>query len=140
MSVPDRRAYVRVADELRSQIADGRLPAGELIPGIRKLCLDSGYSRQPVGRSLRLLEREGLITRVPGIGYYVCELQGAAMSCPRTPPASTLADVLTAERTNAVNLLVTELAKGNPLAIAWLELADAMLRVRCPQCAGPLTT
>jgi DNA-binding transcriptional MocR family regulator len=147
MSVPDRRAYVRVADELRGQIADGRLPAGELIPPIKKLCLDSGYSRPCVGRSLRLLEREGLIARVPGIGYYVLrsgEPQAVTGSCPLTPPASMvageLAGVLTAEQSDAVSLLVGELVKGNPLAVAWLDLADAMLRARCPRCAGPLTT
>jgi DNA-binding transcriptional MocR family regulator len=147
MSVPDHRAYVRVADELRSQIADGRLPAGELIPPIKKLCLDTGYSRQPVGRSLRLLEREGLITRVPGIGYYVCSRPGEphadTESCPHTPPAPMvaceLAGVLTAEQSDAVSLLVGELVKGNPLAVAWLDLAAAMLSVHCPQCAGPLT-
>jgi DNA-binding transcriptional MocR family regulator len=145
MSVADRRAYVRVAAELRGQIADGRLPAGEMVPPIKKLCLDSGYSRQPVGRSLRLLEREGLIARVPGVGYYVCprpgDPQAGTVSCP--PPASTvageLAGVLTAERSDAVTLLVAELAKGNPLAVAWLDLADAVLRARCPRCAGPLT-
>jgi hypothetical protein len=147
MSVPDRRAYVRVADELRSQIADGRLPAGELIPPIKKLCLDSGYSRQPVGRSLRQLEREGLIAHVPGIGYCVCprpgEPQADTVSCPLTPPAriaaGELAAVLTAEQSDAASLLAGELVKGNPLAVAWLDLADAMLRARCPQCAGPLT-
>jgi DNA-binding transcriptional MocR family regulator len=148
MTVPDRRAYVRVADELRGQIADGRLPPGEMIPPISKLCLDSGYSRPVVGRSLRMLEREGLIARVPGVGYHVClrpgEPLGGTVSGPLTPPASTvageLAGVLTAERSDAVTLLVAELLKGNPLAVAWLDLADAMLRARCPRCARPLTT
>jgi DNA-binding GntR family transcriptional regulator len=113
MSVPDRRAYVRVADELRGQIVDGRLPAGELVPPISKLCLDSGCSRPLVGRSLRLLEREGLIARVPGIGYYVLrsgEPQGDTVSRPLTPPASMVAGeltgVLTAGQSDAVSLLV----------------------------------
>ena len=147
MSVPDRRAYVRIADELRGQIADGRLPAGETVPPISKLCLDSGCSRQPVGRSLRMLEREGLIARVQGVGYYVClrpgEPLGGTVSGLLAPPASKvageLAGVLTAERSDAVSLLVAELVKGNPLAVAWLDLADAVLRARCPRCAGPLT-
>jgi DNA-binding transcriptional MocR family regulator len=146
MSVPDRRAYVRIADELRGQIADGRLPVGELVPPIRKLCVDSGCSRPLVGRSLRLLEREGLIARVPGIGYYVCsrpgEPQADTVRCPLTPSASMVAGelpgVLTAGQSDAVSLLVRELVRGNPLAVTWLDLADAMLKARCPQCAGPM--
>jgi hypothetical protein len=49
-----------------------------------------------------------------------------------------LASDLTAERSDTVSLLVRELAKGNPLAVAWLDLADAMLKAQCPQCAGPV--
>jgi DNA-binding transcriptional MocR family regulator len=145
MSVPDRRAYVRIADELRGQIADGRLSAGEMVPPINKLRLDSGCSRQPVGRSLRLLEHEGLITRVPGIGYYVCsrpgEPGGDMVSCPVTQAASMVVGELagvTAEQSEAVSLLVRELVRGNPLAVAWLDLTDAMLKARCPRCAGPM--
>jgi DNA-binding transcriptional MocR family regulator len=146
LSADEHRSYIRIADELRRQIADGRLPAGQQMPSIKKLCLETDSSRQTVGRSLQLLNREGLTIRIPGRGYYVCaqpdEPQGDTVSSPLTQPASMLigelAGVLTAEQSNAVSLPVRELVKGNPLAIAWLDLADAMLKARCPQCAGPM--
>jgi DNA-binding transcriptional regulator YhcF (GntR family) len=153
MSLPDHRshvrtadehrAYIQLADQIREQILDGQLGAGQQIPSIKKLCLNSGFSRQTIGRSLRLLDRERLITRIPGRGYYVCsqsdEPQADAASCPPALPASVLAGDLTAERSDTVSLLVRELARGNPLVVAWLDLADTMLNARCPQCAGPMT-
>jgi DNA-binding GntR family transcriptional regulator len=32
---------------------------------------DYGHSRQTVGKAMRILEGEGLIFRVQGLGYYV---------------------------------------------------------------------
>jgi DNA-binding transcriptional MocR family regulator len=56
MSLPDHRspvrtadehrAYIQLADDIREQILDGRLHGGQQIPPIKKLCLDSGFSRQ----------------------------------------------------------------------------------------------
>lgn len=68
----DPRLYMQVAKALRDQIRDGRLKPGHTI-SIRNLCQETGYSRQTAGKSLRLLEREGLIFRVPGLGYHVSE-------------------------------------------------------------------
>lgn len=75
---PDPRAYMRLAALLRDQITDGKLVPGEPIPSIAALRRDQGHSRQTAGKAMRLLADEGLIYRVPGLGYYV--------SC--DPPAS----------------------------------------------------
>jgi DNA-binding GntR family transcriptional regulator len=91
----EHRSYIQLADQIREQILDGRLRPGQQAPSIKKLCLESGFSRQTVGRSLRLLTRERLITRIPGRGYYVCsqsdEPQADAASCPPALPARVLA-------------------------------------------------
>jgi DNA-binding GntR family transcriptional regulator len=65
---PDPRAYVRLAALLRGQITPG-----EQLPAIGDLRRKHGHSRQTVGKAMRLLEDEGLIYRVPGLGYYAAE-------------------------------------------------------------------
>jgi DNA-binding transcriptional regulator YhcF (GntR family) len=143
MSLPDHRDYVRIADELRSQIADGRLLAGQQVPSIAKLCLEKDSSRQTVGRSLRLLNREGLIIRVHGRGYFVCsqsgEPQGDTVSFSPTQHASMVVGGLTAAHSDTVSVLLRELVRGNPLAVAWLEMCAAMLTAQCSGCSGPLS-
>jgi GntR family transcriptional regulator len=56
---------VCLAAFLRDQLAPG-----EPLPSIRELHAKHAHSRQTVGKALRILEQEGLIYRVPGLGYY----------------------------------------------------------------------
>ena len=69
----DPRAYVRIADQVRQQITAGRLEPGQPVPSITTLTQDHGVARQTAAKALRLLESEGLVHRVPGLGYYVSE-------------------------------------------------------------------
>jgi GntR family transcriptional regulator len=68
---PDPRAYMRLAALIREQIATGELDPGARLPSIAVLRRDHRHSRQTVGKAMRILEDEGLIYRVPGLGYYV---------------------------------------------------------------------
>jgi DNA-binding GntR family transcriptional regulator len=67
----DPRLYVRLADALRGQIGDGTLAKDSRLPSIGVLCLEYSLSRQTAAKALRMLEDEGLIHRVPGLGYHV---------------------------------------------------------------------
>ena len=67
----DPRAYVRLAARLRRQIADGTLGQGMPTPSITSLCQELGHARQTCAKALRILEEEGLVNRVPGLGYFV---------------------------------------------------------------------
>lgn len=69
--MPDPRLYLRLAATLRSQIGDGVFARGSRIPAISELCEEYDLSRQTAGKALRLLEGEGVIHRVPGLGYHV---------------------------------------------------------------------
>ena len=69
----DPRAYVRIADQVRQQITAGRLKPGQPVPSITTLTQDHGVARQTAAKALRLLESEGLVHRIPGLGYYVSE-------------------------------------------------------------------
>jgi len=67
----DPRAYVRLAAIVRQQIADGTLRSGDRAPSITRLSQEHGHARPTCGKALRMLEGEGLVTRIPGLGYYV---------------------------------------------------------------------
>jgi GntR family transcriptional regulator len=62
---------MRLATLIREQIASGKLAPGTQLPSIAVLRREHGHSRQTVGKAMRVLEGEGLIYRVPGLGYYV---------------------------------------------------------------------
>ena len=67
----DPRAYVRLAARLRREIAEGKLAPGMPTPSITTLSQEYGHARQTCATALRTLEDEGLLTRIPGLGYYV---------------------------------------------------------------------
>jgi GntR family transcriptional regulator len=67
----DPRLYLRLAATLRTQIGDGALTQDARMPSIALLCDRYRVSRQTAGKALRVLEREGLVYRVPGLGYHV---------------------------------------------------------------------
>jgi GntR family transcriptional regulator len=67
----DPRAYVRMAAMVRRQITDGVLKPGQPAPPITRLGQEYGHARLTCGKALRFLEHEGLLTGIPGLGYYV---------------------------------------------------------------------
>ncbi len=67
----DPRAYVRVATIVRQQIIDGTLEPGRPGPSITRLSQEHGHARPTCSKALRMLESKGLLTRFPGLGYYV---------------------------------------------------------------------
>ena len=67
----DPRLYVRLAASLRARIQTGELAAGLLVPSIASMLQTTGCSRQTCGKALRVLEQEGLLQRIPGLGYHV---------------------------------------------------------------------
>ena len=67
----DPRAYIRLAAELRRDIAAGKYKPGKPTPSITTLSQQYGHARQTCAKALRLLVDEGLLIRYPGLGYYV---------------------------------------------------------------------
>jgi GntR family trehalose operon transcriptional repressor len=64
---------MRLAALLRERIESGQLAAGSRMPSITVLCREQATSRRTAGRAMQLLEDDGLIHRVPGLGYFVCD-------------------------------------------------------------------
>jgi DNA-binding GntR family transcriptional regulator len=71
MESDDPRAYVRIAVAVRQRITAGELAPGQPAPSITALVQEFGVARQTASKALRMLETEGLVRRVPGLGYYV---------------------------------------------------------------------
>jgi GntR family transcriptional regulator len=67
----DPRAYRRLAAAAREQISSGALSPGQPLPSITELAREHGHARVTCSKAYRLLEAEGLVTRYPGLGYYV---------------------------------------------------------------------
>lgn len=65
--------YMQVASALRARIQDGEFKPGYPVPSVDAIRQETGYSRQTIGKALRLLASEGTITRVIGHPYYVGE-------------------------------------------------------------------
>ena len=66
----DPRPYIRMAACLRRQIMAGEVAPGQPVPSLTALSRESGHARQTCGKAMRLLEHEGLLTFIPGLGYH----------------------------------------------------------------------
>ena len=71
MGVTDPQASMRLAAIVRQQIIDGKLGPGGPAPSITFLSQEHGHARPTCSRAMRMVEDEGLLTRIPGLGYYV---------------------------------------------------------------------
>ncbi|GAA4391987.1 GntR family transcriptional regulator [Actinomadura verrucosospora] len=69
--VPERPAYLRIADTLREGIRDGSLPPGTRLPTLAELCDVHGVSEIVVRQAVALLRGEGLVETRRGGGTRV---------------------------------------------------------------------
>jgi GntR family transcriptional regulator len=67
----DRPAYRQIADLLRADIREGRLPEGSRLPSERELIESFGAARGTVRQAIAELRTEGLIVIEHGRGAYV---------------------------------------------------------------------
>ena len=72
----DPRPYMKIAGQLRDQITSGTFAPRTPVPTITTLSRNTGHARGTCAKALRMLEDEGLITRIPGLGYYVTRSTG----------------------------------------------------------------
>ena len=67
---------MQLAAVLRKAIADGTYPPGTATPSITTLTQEYGHARQTCSKALGVLVKEGLLTRYPGLGYFVTGTPG----------------------------------------------------------------
>lgn len=67
--------YLRIADQLRAAITEGRYRAGDRLPGEDALAKEYGVSAVTIGRAVELLKNDGFLAGRRGSGVYVQDLQ-----------------------------------------------------------------
>jgi GntR family transcriptional regulator len=63
--------YRQLLDQIRSQIASGRLPPDSFLPSVRQLAQQLQVNPMTVSKAYSLLERDGLVELVRGQGMRV---------------------------------------------------------------------
>lgn len=112
---PDAAVYRQLARELRRQITDGELAAGQRLPSENTLIQRYGFARETVRRALRELRTEGLIVVRPGIGTWVREMpEKKVIAVPRG------SEIVEARMPTAAEVAELDLPAGIPIVV--LEL------------------
>lgn len=75
--------YRQLVDQIRFQMASGRLAAGTELPSTRALSQELGINPMTVSKAYGLLEAEGLVRRRPGLPLEVLALGGAEAEAER---------------------------------------------------------
>lgn len=66
-----RPIYEQIADQVKAQVMDGRLKAGDMLPSMRALAQSLGISVITTKRAYNDLEAEGFVETVAGKGCFV---------------------------------------------------------------------
>lgn len=67
--------YLQIEGQVKQAVAAGALKEGDALPSMRKLAVDLGINPNTVARAYQNLERDGVISTVPGGGTYVADNQ-----------------------------------------------------------------
>ena len=97
---PPLAPYARVKRRLRTQLAQGRWPAGARMPSEAELVTRFGVSRMTITRALRELQAEGLIERVQGSGTFAAQCGRVSATLMIRDPHAEIAERGHAHRAN----------------------------------------
>jgi DNA-binding GntR family transcriptional regulator len=67
----DERKWARCANLVETRIRSGAYLEGEWLPTLEQLADETGASTGTVVKALRVLQNEGLVSKIYGRGYYV---------------------------------------------------------------------
>jgi GntR family transcriptional regulator len=65
--------YSQIEGQVKQSVAAGALRQGDALPSVRKLAADLRINPNTVARAYQNLERDGVISAVPGGGTYVAD-------------------------------------------------------------------
>jgi len=66
--------YIQIAKQVRKQIANGELKAGDQLPTVRELAIDLHVNFNTAARAYKLLDKSGVISTQQGRGSFVWEI------------------------------------------------------------------
>lgn len=81
-AVSNRKLYIQIADQIRDQILNGAVEAGQQLPSERDLAASLGVSRPTVREALIALEVAGLVEVRVGVGAFIRDRGAAPVSLP----------------------------------------------------------
>lgn len=70
----DRPVYLQIIDQVKRDIALGRLVRDERLPTVRQLAQQLAINPNTIGKAYRQLEQEGIIVTKAGAGAFVASL------------------------------------------------------------------
>lgn len=70
----DRPVYLQIIDQIKRDIALGRLVRDERLPTVRRLAAQLAINPNTIGKAFRQLEQEGIIVTKAGAGAFVANL------------------------------------------------------------------
>ena len=70
----DRPVYQQIIDQIKRDIALGRLNKDEKLPTVRQLARQIAINPNTIAKAYRQLEQEGIIVTKPGAGAFVASL------------------------------------------------------------------
>ncbi len=70
----DRAVYQQIIDQIKRDIALGRLLKDEKLPTVRQLAGQLAINPNTIAKAYRQLEQEGIIVTKPGTGAFVANL------------------------------------------------------------------
>ncbi len=70
----DRPVYQQIIDQIKRDIALGRLIKDEKLPTVRQLAKQLAINPNTIAKAYRQLEQEGIIVTKPGTGAFVASL------------------------------------------------------------------
>jgi GntR family transcriptional regulator len=73
----DRPVYLQIIDQVKREIALGRLAREERLPTVRQLAQQIAINPNTIAKAYRQLEQEGIIVTRAGAGAFVANLDSA---------------------------------------------------------------
>jgi len=70
----DRPVYQQITDQIKRDIASGRLIKNEKLPTVRQLAIQLAINPNTIAKAYRQLEQEGIIVTKAGAGAFVANL------------------------------------------------------------------
>ena len=110
--------YLQIETQIKNAIAAGALKREQALPSVRRLAADLGINPNTVARAYQNLERDGVISTVPGGGTFVADSRPRFLKSERLRRLQPYARQIAVEGTQLglsgeeiLNLLQDELAK-----------------------------
>lgn len=101
--------FRQIIDQVKRFIASGQLVSGDTLPSVRTVALQHAINPMTVSKAYNMLETEGVLVRMRGVGMVVAERRNAAkdktnLAMPAMLSAAQVAHQLGLEKAQALKL------------------------------------